>query len=236
MIFRISRGIRANRRISPMAPSRWVGAVFSDFSRSAIIRRKRPLLGAGVRNMRLRGPAFGRLGSSGNLEAPPIDSHNLTQGPVSMSLRRFPRFQGPLRNSDITTPNRGGCVKYETHRARGRSPRILRKSRDPAANLMISHMAPSRRVGAVCEDFSRSSRILRKRALLGAGGCNMRLPGSAVNRIGSSGESRRSPSNLRICFSAPSRWACAVWSDFSRSSIIRRKRPYLGRGREIRDP
>ena len=69
-IFRKYRYFPENFRIPHMARARWVCAVYADFSRSSGIRRKRPLLGAGVWNMRLTGSDVKHIGSSGNLAIP----------------------------------------------------------------------------------------------------------------------------------------------------------------------
>ena len=97
-------------------------------------------------------------------------------------------------------------------------------------------MSPARWVWAIYSDFSGSVGIRGKRGLRGAGGWNKRPRGSVADCIGSSGSREISRRISETDPGPPARWVRVIYSDFSGSVGIRRKRGLSGAGGEICDP
>ena len=94
------------------ATARWICAIYSDFSVSVGIRRKRRLLGAGGSNMLPRNQRPVALGRR-EIARPPGDSQKLYQGPerrVSAIYLDFAGYVGTLRKRGL----RARWVKYAT--------------------------------------------------------------------------------------------------------------------------
>ena len=119
-------------------------------------------------------------------------------------------------------------------RVRGRLRMIFRKSRDFSANLRNSHMAPARWVCSTYSDFSGYVGTRRKRGAYWAQACEICDPliRSRLRRISSGSwdfpETQKRPMSTE-------RWVCAIYSGFSGSVGIRRKRGLPGAaGRNMR--
>ena len=88
--------------------------------------------------MRPRRPAFNRIETSGNLEAPLRIAESVSCPHLGRNAP-FTRNSHDIREFGERSPNWGGCVKYETARFRGQSHRIFRISRDSSENIRIPH-------------------------------------------------------------------------------------------------
>ena len=110
------------------------------------------------------------------------------------------------------------------------------ESRDFSANIRNCFRATARWICAIYSDFSGHVGIMRKRGILGAVGRNMRPPGTAVDRIGSSCD-REISRRLSETVSWPPNGECAPFTRISPDlSGFGENGAYVVRRGEIRGP